>query len=181
MKSLRVMAVGAALSLALAGGPALAQQWQNYSATDGRFTAAFPTPPKPETQTVDVRDQKATLTKWTAVGGGNEAYVVSWIDLDPSLIRSRGAAEVLTAAQRNFVERLGSAQVQREQSITLGGHPGRSFDVQASDGFVYQAQLYLVGNRLYQNVAMTDQGKAKGEGPKRFLDSFQVTSATTGR
>ncbi len=42
------------------------------------------------------------------------------------------------------------------------------------DGLVYTACIYLVGNRLYQNVAVTTKDKAASQGVIRFLESFTV-------
>lgn len=58
-----------------------------------------------------------------------------------------------------------------QRKIELGEYPGRSVEIEATDGMNGKASIYLIGNRLYQLLLISPNL----EDGKQFFESFQVT------
>ena len=57
------------------------------------------------------------------------------------------------------------------------GTPGRAITVEASDGLITTAKMYLVKNRFYQLLAETKRIKENAERIESFLNSFKLAES----
>jgi hypothetical protein len=59
MRMIPIVLVAFILAVFVAGGPAAAQSWEEYSYPDYAFSVAFPTNPQVETTTYQVADYRS--------------------------------------------------------------------------------------------------------------------------
>lgn len=94
-------------------------------------------------------------------------YLVTYSDLVAEVTQLK-PTEIFDAVCEGYAADGDKLVNQRE--IKLGGYPGRSVNLEATDGMSGKASMYLVGNRLYQLLLISP----KSEDGKQFFDSSQV-------
>lgn len=138
--------------------------WQQFSSPVGKFTISMPGKPIQESNT----DSDGSVTHNFTVVSGETVYLVTYSDLVAEVERVK-PSDIFDAVCKGYIADGDKLVNQRE--IQLGGYPGRSVDLKATDGMNGKANIYLIGNRLYQLLLLSSEL----EDGKQFFDSFQVT------
>jgi hypothetical protein len=149
-------------------------QWINHTSPTGRYSVLLPNQPKLTTQEA-TSPSGDKFTQYVEIAGdSSDTYMVAYFDY--------------TAANSFSFDKardgmLGNVKgtLLKENSISLGGYPGREVKVAAkgSDGTEYidRARFYDVNKRVYivQAIVLksndTTEAAAKAT---RFFDSFKV-------
>lgn len=161
------------LVVAFLAQTSFAYDWQVVAPGDGKYVIQMPGAPKESTQKINTATGPADLHQYV-VEVGDEAYVSSYIEYADKIIASRSPQDHLKTAQAAFVNSFPGAKLKVEKETNVGDYPGRVFVIDLNDGNAYTACMYLVGRRLYQNVAATPKDRASGPDVIKFLESFTV-------
>ncbi|MCA1564192.1 MAG: hypothetical protein LC803_00770 [Acidobacteria bacterium] len=157
--------------------------WKEFESTDGGFIVAFPGKPGFKVHTVQTR-AGALANHTHGLDIGVAFFAASYADTplpvpagDKELIN-----RALDAARDNALSGTGG-QLISEEPINLDGYIGRSFFYSSPNGSLTHNRSYVVGNRLYQLLIISDDyRKAPAEDRKffkgltdRFFASFKLT------
>jgi hypothetical protein len=161
-----------ALSLLLSAAAPLAAfqatpKWITFSPPKGGFSILMPAEPKEET------DSKTDFTSHLySASTDNAIYLAGFGDYAPS-VRLDVQGE-LAANRDNFIKGLPQAKLLSSRNVTLEEHPGIEFTGENSQAR-FKSRIYLIGNRVYQIVALEFVGKDDTENVNRFFSSFAFT------
>ncbi len=168
----------AALLVGALGVRASAQtEWKEFRSKEGAFAVLAPVTPVYRKQTsttpggtFDIHFFAATAAPYT--------YAVSYLDFPQAQIEESGAAAVLEANRDSFAAGV-RGKLAGDEKISLERHPGRAFRVERpgeapAAGKEYRVRQYLVGNRLYQVIAVSPRAAGSSPDLSRFLDSFKL-------
>ncbi len=156
-----------------------AESWKEFSSTAGRFKIQFPGAPAEKTQPIEGGEIHIVALRTFA------EYSVMYADYPVPVEGAEAARSVLDNGAKGAVASL-NAELLELKEITLEGHPGRLLKAKLPDGKILRANMYLVGQRLYQ-VAITtpaEQGKAAetvrlyDSVASKYLDSFKPVPAS---
>lgn len=151
-----------------------ADDWVVLAPGDGKYVIQMPGKAQESTQKIDTATGPAILYQYLVEVSGEEAYISSYIEYSSKIVVARSPQDHLKVAQKGTVDGLKGSKVLVEKETNVGEHPGRVFVLDLGDGSAYTACIYLVGNRLYQNVAVTPKAMAGGPKIVKFLESFTV-------
>jgi hypothetical protein len=182
MKTLRLIAVGLLLATGAAAqehrqGPASAPtppQIGMYVSDEGRYSVAFPSEPKLSSQNITGPSGEPVIQRLAMATAGDMLFMVGYFDYSSGLIFSLDKARdgMLQSVKGTLLD---------EQSISLGGFPGRQIKVQArtDDGleFIDRARFYDIKPRVYVVQCMVQKsldGPVPAGKCERFFDSFRV-------
>jgi len=162
------------LLVALFAQVAVAQEWVVLAPGDGKYVIQMPGKAKEQTQQINTATGPATLYQYLVEVSNEEAYISSYIEYSSKIVVARSPQDHLKVAQEGTVKGLAGAKVLVEKETNVGDYPGRVFVLDLGNGSAYTACIYLVNNRLYQNVAVTPKEMAGGPKVVKFLESFTV-------
>jgi hypothetical protein len=105
-------------------------------------------------------------------------FAVGYSDYPLALVVGGSPEGLFTGVRDMWVRRLEGRLTQSDSRITAGGrHPGYAFSAEGrmnGADAILDARLYLVGQRLYQIVAIGRKGEVSQGIVNRFLDSFRL-------
>jgi len=162
------------LLVALFAQVSFADDWVVVAPGDGKYVIQMPGKPEESTQKIDTATGPADLHQYLVAVKDDEAYISSYIEYSNKILDARSPQEHLKVAQQGSMNGLKGSKLRVEKETNVGDYPGRVFVLDLEEGLVYTACIYLVGNRLYQNVAVTRKEIASGPGVIKFLESFTV-------
>lgn len=163
------------LLLALWAQAAAAYDWITVKPGDGKFAIDMPGPPRESAEDIDTPYGPARMHIAELFFADDESYVATYIDYDAKVLEGRTSQQVLKAAQDAMLGDMEEGKLRLEAEIAIDGNPGRAFVIVEKGGIFYSVRSFLVGNRLYQNIAITRQQQASGPVVGRFLQSFVLT------
>lgn len=165
-----------ALALSLvASGTAMAQAWQNFTSSPGRFAVQMPGTPKAENSAVDTAAGKLNVSTFTvAADGGATAFIVSFTDYPAGLVAKGDPTKILIGARDGQLSRL-KGKVSSDRVISINGYPGRDVSFAGANNVSARCKMFLVRNRLYQVLALSQNTPAPTASFARFVDSFKLT------
>jgi hypothetical protein len=148
-------------------------QWIEFQSEEAGFQAKFPSHPAHKSLTVKTASGPHELTTFT-VSDKTITFSVTLTALPNNELESVGATVVLDGARDGAVANVQGVLLS-ELIIDLDGHPGRELTISAASGKAeIRQRLYLVGNRLYQLLAVTPNGESISPRVSRFFDSFKL-------
>ncbi|MGH9689390.1 MAG: hypothetical protein ACRD5K_20180, partial [Candidatus Acidiferrales bacterium] len=152
----------------------LPYRWHTFKATDGSFTAQFPSNPKVnETQVRLVAGGTTTLDQITAKPQRNTVYTFSYFD-DPRL--ANGPAEkALNSARDGSVSRL-QGTVISDHDLEVDGYPALDVEIRARADSLVAERLIAVRHRMLLLVVVeTDRTRPDSKNIQRFFDSIKIS------
>jgi hypothetical protein len=111
---------------------------------------------------------------------GAQGYIVMYNDFPGGAALDGNMREqALNEYRKGLVRGQGNVTVESETRINYGEHPGREFV--ASMTVIGQRtktkiRIYLVGNRLYQLMAIGGAAFLESNESRQFFDSFELTN-----
>ena len=141
--------------------------WITLAPEGAGFSVLFP---GKATETVD-KKTSYTLHSFN-VTAGRGTYIASYSDYLPGKLDPTTA---LTANRDKFNKSLG-AKLLSNREITLDGHTGIEFTGETPAANV-RAQLFLIGNRMYQTVTFVFKDVDETKNVDRFFESFKFMPA----
>ena len=159
------------------------QAWKEFESTEGGFIIAFPGKPGFMTQT----GQALAGPVANHIHGldiGVAVFMVSYTDI-PSLVPADDKELInhgLDVGRDRALSGTNSRLIS-EEPLTLDGYIGRGLFYSSDDGSLTHSRSYIVGNRLYQVVVVSDDYRKSPKEDKvffkglvnRFFASFKLT------
>jgi len=131
----------------------------DLGSSQGRFNVKFPpgfTNPQEGTKEVETPAGKLMMTIYTSAQDTTSAYMVAYLDY-PEEAFNAGIEAMLDGAREGALKNM-SATLEKQESVTLSGHPGRSmtFNGTSQGRPVYgRIDYYIAKPRLYQILFLT--------------------------
>lgn len=167
-----IAALLAAAMIVFAGIGGAAAQMQTFSSSEGRLEVQLPGRPQYIPTDVAVAGGGTIKLHQYAVEVGNSlAFITSYADYPVSIVAGARGDEVLRRVQTASV---GQRKLVGDGVIDIDGNAGRFYVAEGADGLVLQARIYLVGNRLYQNIVVSDLRSRGAPEIRQFFDSFRL-------
>ncbi len=142
---------------------------------EGKFSVTLPDKPAEKTNKVKTDVGELDLHSFL-VDQNDRAMVVMYSDYPAGSVGAANADKVLAGCIEGNVKSL-KGKLASEEKITTGKakHVGREIRIEMPDKKgIYRARLFLVGDRLYQVVALGPDDFAKGKAVDAFLNSFAI-------
>jgi hypothetical protein len=161
-----VTMVGAGVARAQDGG------WKEHRSDDCRCSAQFPGTPQAKTQkmqsSIGNLDSKILMLEVP----GSAFYALAYVDYPKNLVATTKSDELLDGARDGAVSKV-KGTLKTESKITQAGFPGRELRIEAPGDIVLVARIYMVKERLYQQLVVAPRPRAESADTKKFLDSFK--------
>jgi hypothetical protein len=142
--------------------------WRTYRSNEGGFVVSLPGRARRTKQAVDSPTGKDLVHFHTVEMGSDAAFSVVIFDGPENFLRTPPA--VLLKGGRDSILAKAEGKLISERSLSLQGKPGWELVLAGPDGSTTWVRIYLVGQRLYQVVAISP----KRQDAQRFLDSFRL-------
>lgn len=154
-----------------------APKWFTYTSTEGRYSVSVTEQPKLSSQPITAASGD-NLMQYMAGASADPAYLmVGYFDYPAAVTFS------LDAARDGMVNSLHGSLVD-EDSISLGGSPGRAIKISAKTDagmeFTDRARFYDVNHRIYVLqclVPVSNEGPSVTQICDQFFDSFRVKNS----
>jgi hypothetical protein len=159
---------------ALMAQSSFAADWVKVAPRDGKYVIQMPAAPQEQMQQIDTPAGPAALHQYIVEVSPQEAYISSYLEASDEMIADASADQHLKRAEAGTLRGFPGARLRVDKATSVGSYPGRIFMLDVGEDSVYTACIYLVGNRLYQNVAVTPKATAGNSDVIRFLESFDV-------
>jgi hypothetical protein len=154
-----------------------AAKWITYSSPEGRYTVSMAEQPKLSSQRITAASGD-DLVQYMAAASADPAYImVGYFDYPATVTFSLDAARdgMVNTLRGNLVE---------EDSISLGGSPGRAIKILAKTetgmDFIDRARFYDINRRIYVLqclVPVSNEGQSVIQTCNQFFDSFRVKNS----
>lgn len=137
-----------------------------YAPAGGGFTVLMPGSVQEKT------DESGTHMYIGQVSGKDQAYIISYTDLDPSKVNKANADKVLDNVRNGITQK---NKLLSETRVSVDGHPARDLKVQTKDGYVMHDRVIIANSRMYQVLVVTSKNEANAPDVKKFINSFHLT------
>jgi len=154
-----------------------AAKWFTYNSPDGRYSIGMTEPPKLSTQNINAASGD-TLVQYLAGASADPNYImVGYFDYPAHVTFSLDAARdgMVNSLHGNLID---------EDSISLGGSPGRAIKIAAKSetgiDFIDRARFYDINQRIYVLqclMPVSDEGARAIQICDQFFDSFRVKNS----
>lgn len=149
---------------------------QEFTSDAGKFSVSIATPLTEKVQSVDTTAGKIDMHMFTG-NVGKITYMVSYSDYPPDVVK-KDPQQVLDLAENGAVTNVNGVFLSSKK-ITLDGNPGYEFLMESTDTtnnitLTTKAHFFMVGDRLYQVLALANKGDADFTAIDKFLGSFKV-------
>lgn len=145
-----------------------------FTSEEGDFTAVFPGPVSQIEEPIDTPDgpvlarMAVHMQPMTPV----RQYIVSSNALPAAALESGDPAQRLLRGREGLLRRY-PGQIEAEEPIESGRHPGRAFEIRTRSGQRIVARLYEIDGRLYVVSALTPDEADETRRARRFVESFE--------
>jgi hypothetical protein len=153
----------------VAGGPAAAQSWKEYTYPAYAFTVSFPAEPKLETTTYQAADGRSVEAQVYSVTQDGAAFRMTIVDLSDAALEE---SAVIDHAVRTLSQ---SGEVKVDIPARVNRVYGRQLSIVAADGSRSAVAVFYHKGRLYQI-----DGKVFSGGDDAAAIRFQQSLVFTG-
>jgi hypothetical protein len=159
------------LAAVVAGGPAAAQSWTEYSYPDYAFTVSFPAEPTIETTVYQAADGRPAPARVYSVTESNSVFKMTIVDLSNGTLEE---SAVIDHAVKTLSQ---GGEIKLDIPHRISRVFGRQLSIQAADGSHSSVAVFYYKGRLYQI-----EGKALATGNTtadaiRFQQSLVFTDS----
>ena len=145
-----------------------------FKSKEGKFSVAMSEKPKEQTNKVKTDVGEVDLHAFL-VDQKDRAVVVMYSDYPAGSVAEK-SEKVMAGCIEGNVKAL-KGKLLTEDKITIGKakHPGREIRIEMPDKkSIYRARLFIVGDRLYQVVALGPDDYTKTKAVDDFMKSFAI-------
>ena len=162
--------------LGLAVTPLAAQQpgAPEFVARECGCAALFPATPEERRQTTDTQVGSIEFVFYI-LDQGTSAFMMGFNDYPAQAASQADPEAVLDGARDGAVQNVNGTLV-HEEHIRLGPYPGRELRVSIPGGKILYSRVVFAAPRLYQVLAMADDGGPEEAGANSFIQSFHLTA-----
>ena len=147
-----------------------------YNSPEGRYSIMFPSQPKLSTQNMTDASGQPYVQYMAMASDADTLLMVAYFDYGSGIVFS------LDKARDGMVQALGGTLLD-EQSISLGGAPGRQLKIAGTTQgieFIDRVRFFDVNRRIYVLQCMAQRradGPTSAERCEQFFDSFRTQTA----
>jgi len=153
------------------GGDKL-KEFRPYHSEEGRFSVLFPGEPESKTEQVETPAGTLEFVMHSA-GSKKTGFVVAYVDYSHEVMKNADAKKMLDGARDGAVRNV-NGRLEKEKVLDFHGKPGRELEIIVPKKAIIKARLILIGNRLYQMMAISQSSGILEEKTPEFFDSFRV-------
>ena len=140
---------------------------------EGRFTAEMPAEPGFEKLNEQASSGPYVRYQWLT-DQGSKAWIVTYNDYQAGTIAKTGLAQAYTNAVQGGVKGV-KGELRNEKSITQAGVSGKESLVFMPNGpLIMRQRIFIIGDRLYQNIYVGPPGSENDAEVDAFFGSFRV-------
>lgn len=158
--------------LCLMATPGLQQvsEWQQFSSSEGKFSARMPSDPRISSPVTNTKEGSLLTHMVSSTDDNLNEFMVSWTEYQSASFEQRGTDATFNK-MRDALVAANQGKLLDESVISAGGHPARALKFSTTAGRIIAVRFYFVGNRFYQVMAQTKpENTDSGE---RFFESFK--------
>ncbi|HEX3020720.1 MAG TPA: hypothetical protein VHP36_10480 [Chitinispirillaceae bacterium] len=146
--------------------------FKEFSSPDSSFTVMLPKDVKEQKQTANSQLGPMGLLSYIARVKHHE-FSITYTDYPDSFITTADSKEFLDDAVEDAV-RIVQGTLLSEGIVNLNGHPGREMRIEGPQKIIVESKIYLVGNRLYQIMAISEPGHSFDKEVYKMFSSFKI-------
>lgn len=154
---------------AISPAPTFPASWSRYAPPDGSFAVMAPGAPAEREQQTDA-GLLHRVDFATPEGG---TWFVEWLDASAQVVAGRSEAQLIDLVLAPLADRLG-AQIDEEDILRDGSHPGAELHLSSSDGRAYLVRVLAAAGRLVEATAEIPVGGDAADA-ERFVTSLELT------
>lgn len=147
--------------------------WRELRSQPGHFHVLMPGKPKPDHSSLNTEVGVVDMYYWIATQAPF-SFVTMYADYPPSSVKELDPQKLLANARDGMVNNIGGTLLS-DENIHLNDHPGREIRMSVQNGdMLGQARLFLVRNRLFILICITDRQHGFSPAIHKFLNSFTL-------
>ncbi len=151
--------------------------WQEFTSTAGGYSIVMPGKPIEQKQAVDTTGGSVDLYS-ASIDNQSGSYIAMYADYPANAVGQSDPQKLLDGSRDGAVANSGGTLVS-EQKLLLNNNPGREIQVSvpAQNGqaaVLIVDRYFLVGQRLYQTMAIIPNSQQVSADARKFLDSFKL-------
>jgi hypothetical protein len=152
---------------------ALSNQWAEFTSEEGAFSVDMPGNPQYEVLVTETNIGPVNIHSCT-VDKGSHAYQVTYTDYGSAVIDSGTPDQILDGACEGVIAGT-DVDLISQGNCSLGQFPGREMVYAVNEaGITSVHRVFLVEDRMYQVITLSDQAEVMTDDAQRFLDSFRL-------
>ena len=145
---------------------------KEFNAPDKSFTVMLPKDVQNQKQTVNTQLGPIEVYLFSAKAKHQE-FTVVYSDYPDSYIAATDPKAILDGSRDGAVRNI-QGQLLGETLIEMKGHPGRELKIEGPQKMIIKTRIYLVKNRLYQVMAVSNPDHAYDKKITEVFESFKV-------
>lgn len=149
------------------------ENWTELRSQAGHFHILMPGRPRMEHSSLNTEIGVVDMYYW----GSDQApysFAVVYADYPPSAVKDRDPQQLLANARDGAIANVGG-KLTSDENIYLGDYPGREVRVSIQNGEkISIARFYMVRNRMFSLVCITDRQHDFSPTIDKFLNSFTL-------
>lgn len=149
--------------------------WKVYTSQAGHFSVSFPSVPEHDQMPYNASGVQTTITTFAAKFGDG-ALLVSYNDYPQGTVKPGTESQVLVGAENGAVKGA-NGKLLEEKAFKYGNYNARSYVIGLPQDHVARANIFLVGDRLYQIMAIVPKGDVDSANVVQFFRSFKLAKA----
>ena len=142
-----------------------------FSSKEGRMSVLLPGVPNESIKTLNSDVGTIDLHIFD-LDKGDIYFAVSYSDYPDSLVKSLSVSKHLDNAREGALANT-MATLTAEEIIEVEGYEGRLLSAKIGEDYALRAKFFLVGNRLYQLIIVTNKNNLYSSHIKEVIDSFK--------
>jgi hypothetical protein len=139
---------------------------------EGKFTAEMSVEPTFEKLNEKAASGPYVRNQWLTDQGA-KAWIVTYNDYTAGTIAKTGLEEAYKSAVQGSVQGT-KGELRSEKAITQAGTSGHEILVSIPGPFIMRQRIFIVGDRLYQNIYVGPPSDEDDAGVDAFFTSFRV-------
>ncbi len=145
-----------------------------YKSKEGKFSVELPGKPVEKVNDVKLGDTEVKMYVFS-VAQKDRVFLVTYNDYPKAVIGDDGDKFLAGVVERNATNLRGKLLANEKIAIGKKKHPGHIVRIEMPDSKgLYRARVFLVGDRLYQVVALGPDDFAKSRAVDDYLNSFEI-------
>jgi hypothetical protein len=154
------------------------EDWHTHQSPQGGYAVEIPVKPTKDMQKmIGMKPEPGVTVEGNVLVKRLECYAITYADVEPRHLRARSDEQILREVVQEMTKDPEVVRVSRDVPITVSGHPGREVEFITDDGGTYLARLVVADRKVYIVIGGGRFVKSGNANIRRFVDSFQVTSA----
>ena len=148
--------------------------FEPFHSDEGRFSILFPGEPERKLQQEKTPIGTVEFVMYQA-GSKEIGFMVGYVDHPQSMFEGPNVdiEEMLDGARDSAVQNV-KGILENEKVLDFHGNPGREIEIKVPKKATIRVRVVLIGNRLYQVMAVSESKSALKEKAPKFFDSFEV-------